>query len=81
MIVDIVEKGELSNVLIAPMILMPFIENAFKHGVDIEKTTTISVMIEAVSNKIIFQCVNPVAEPSSIAYKEYSGIDLGFQEF
>lgn len=74
--VDMSEKGELSKVLIAPMLLLPFIENAFKHGVDIEKTTSISIMIEEVNNKIIFQCVNPVAESSSLAYKEYSGIGL-----
>ena len=58
------------------MILLPFIENAFKHGVDIEKTTIIPVSIEATANKIIFQCTNPIAEPSSLAYKEYSGIGL-----
>ncbi len=66
-IVNISEKGELSKVLIAPMILLPFIENAFKHGVDIEKTTTISIEIEAAGDKIIFQCINPVAETSSIS--------------
>ena len=75
-IVNISEKGELSRALIAPMILLPFIENAFKHGVDIEKTTIISIIIEAAVNKIIFQCTNPVTEPSSLAYKEYSGIGL-----
>ena len=75
-IVNISEKGELSRALIAPMILLPFIENAFKHGVDIEKTTVISITIEATVNKIIFQCTNPVAEPSSLAFTEYSGIGL-----
>lgn len=75
-IVNISEKGELSRALIAPMILLPFIENAFKHGVDIEKTTVISIIIEAAVNKIIFQCTNPVAEPSSLAFTEYSGIGL-----
>ena len=74
--VNISEKGELSRALIAPMILLPFIENAFKHGVDIEKTTVISIIIEAAVNKIIFQCTNPVAEPSSLAFTEYSGIGL-----
>lgn len=75
-VVNVTEEGEFSKTVIAPMILLPFVENAFKHGVDIEKITTITISIEATKDKIIFECINPIVEGSSSAYKEYGGIGL-----
>lgn len=75
-VVSLTTKGILSEATISPMIFLPFIENAFKHGVNIEKINNISITIEALQEKIIFQCLNPIVEPSAIEYKEYGGIGL-----
>ena len=75
-IVDVNEKGEVERMDIAPMILLPFVENAFKHGVDIEKITNISIQIGVEGSKIIFICKNPIREPDISDYREYGGIGL-----
>lgn len=41
-------KGNASPYKIAPLILMPFIENAFKYGISTEKESTISINIEII---------------------------------
>lgn len=48
-----------SNTKIAPLLLIPFVENAFKHG-DIENTKNgfISINLSTQANQIIFSCTN-----------------------
>lgn len=53
-------QGEINNAVIAPMILLPFVENAFKHGVKIESASKIDISVTAASGKIIFECINDV---------------------
>jgi len=43
---------------IAPMILIPFVENAFKHSVDSSIENGITIKIAIVHNKLIFNCEN-----------------------
>jgi two-component system LytT family sensor kinase len=68
--------GALDQFFIAPMLLLPFVENAFKHGVNIESMTTISISVVAERNKIVFQCINPVVDAGVMKQAEYSGIGL-----
>ncbi len=68
--------GNTENTYIAPMILLPFVENAFKHGINIEAITTISISLEVKNEIIIFTCINPVATNNTIKYEEYGGIGL-----
>ncbi len=75
-IVEVNTTGNIENTFIAPMILMPFVENAFKHGVDIEKISTISISLEVRGEKIIFTCNNPVVESYIMKHEEYGGIGL-----
>src|SRR5690606_38022683 len=54
-------NGSLDSVYIAPLILITFIENAFKHGVRNNKTNPfIHISIEAFSDKIIFEIINGI---------------------
>ncbi|MEO6253262.1 MAG: histidine kinase [Ferruginibacter sp.] len=69
-------SGNMENSFIAPMILLPFVENAFKHGVSIEQVTNIYISLAANNNKIIFTCSNPVNETSAKKPDEYGGIGL-----
>ena len=69
-------SGNIENAFIAPMILLPFVENAFKHGVSIEQVTNISISLAANNNKIIFNCTNPVNDAGAMKQDEYGGIGL-----
>ncbi|MEO6541700.1 MAG: histidine kinase [Ferruginibacter sp.] len=69
-------SGSIENAFIAPMILLPFVENAFKHGISIEQVTRISISLAANNNKISFTCSNPVNETGAMNEDEYGGIGL-----
>lgn len=45
-------KGAINNLQIPPMLLIPFIENAFKYGVSNEFATTINIVIEVVGKQL-----------------------------
>lgn len=51
-------KGDLANLNIAPMLFIPFIENAFKHAEDnkVESSINISILID--KEQIKFECQN-----------------------
>ncbi len=57
-------KGNIDTVKLAPLLLINFIENAFKHGVKagIDKST-ITITITVVNNTIYFECIN--SKPSN----------------
>jgi len=51
--------GNISNVKIAPMLLMPFIENVFKHGVDkTEKNNELHAEISVSNGRLVYKVVN-----------------------
>jgi hypothetical protein len=74
--VEITTDGETDKAMIAPMLLLPFIENAFKHGTTVEEKTTISLSVRATAHKIIFTCTNPVVSANRLKHEEYGGIGL-----
>jgi len=46
-------SGSTEGKKIAPLLLIPFIENAFKHGVNPEESSAISINIEIIGTKLI----------------------------
>jgi two-component system LytT family sensor kinase len=56
--VEVVIEGEIDNATIAPMILLPFVENAFKHGVQIEEISIITISVKSKNGRIDFHCLN-----------------------
>ena len=50
--IDFQIKGNVDTVEISPMLLIPFVENAFKYGVSNEVDTTIKIVIEIVKKDI-----------------------------
>ena len=49
---------DLDNAQISPGLLIPFVENAFKYGVDPDKTSRIEISIKVVKQQIQFCCKN-----------------------
>ncbi|HEX8370655.1 MAG TPA: histidine kinase [Pyrinomonadaceae bacterium] len=50
--------GEPNNLQIAPMILFPFIENAFKHTENKKNSNSILLRISLEKDKLVFECEN-----------------------
>lgn len=51
-------EGDSNDFLIAPMILFPFIENAFKHTEDKKKSNSIKIKVSMEKNNLVFECEN-----------------------
>jgi sensor histidine kinase YesM len=72
--VDFTVTGNASDQKIAPMILLPFVENAFKHGVEAERVNDINITIVCEQTTLIFTCSNPKSHLRKLA--DSSGIGL-----
>lgn len=61
--IDLVVEGDPQGLLIEPMLLIPFVENAFKHGVGAPGRTPISVRMRVDEQGLTFTVRNRVATP------------------
>jgi two-component system, LytTR family, sensor kinase len=55
-------KGDANNLMIAPMLFIPFIENAFKHAENKKIENAINILIVIEKDKITFDCENNYTE-------------------
>lgn len=63
---------------IAPMLLLPFVENAFKHGVDDVNPSTISIDVEQVTNGLELEIKNTlITHTASESSNELTGKGIG----
>ena len=62
--------------VIAPMLFIPFVENAFKHGVAIGRTSAIDIAIVLSDKKLNFSCGNTIYNEIKKMADEKSGIGL-----
>lgn len=74
--VKIETTGDLDRAEIAPMILLPFVENAFKHGIDVETVNNIFISVAAEENSVVFKCINAVVKANVISDDAHGGIGL-----
>lgn len=70
--------GEVSNRKIPPLILITFIENAFKHGVSYQHESFVEVKVTLEDDKLCFSCRNSKAPTarSSAAGSQQGGVGL-----
>ena len=61
---------------IEPMLLIPFVENAFKHGVGMIQNPTIDIELHTENNKLIFEVKNKVNRQFKEVKDGASGIGL-----
>lgn len=71
--VDLMIGGNLNGKMIVPLLLIPFVENGFKHGVLNDETNPFKIKFSLEENKMTFFCSNKIAAG---AKDESSGIGL-----
>jgi len=63
------------GVVIAPMLFIPFVENAFKHGIRIGESSEIAIAIAITNNYLTFTCTNTIYRVKKME-QEKGGIGL-----
>lgn len=67
------------NLLIAPMLLIPFIENAFKHGISITNASSISINCYCNDKQLFLDVVNSKHHPDAIQLNETGASGIGLE--
>ena len=60
----------------APMLLLPFVENAFKHGVSATRQSHIFIGVQQRDNQLEMTVKNSIMKDNSISLDTNSGIGL-----
>jgi two-component system, LytTR family, sensor kinase len=66
-------EGNAENVSIAPMIFIPFVENAFKYAEGIKENNAIKISLTIEKNSIFFECENHYLS-SILTEKSFGGL-------
>ena len=66
-------KGDATNLMIPPMLFIPFIENAFKHAENKKAENAININLDIEKDKIVFKCENTYNQNSQMK-QEHSGL-------
>ena len=74
--IEFTSPAALKDMAIAPMIFLPFIENAFKHGVSATQPSNINISIEQNDVLVELKVVNSIIKEQSNNLEEASGIGL-----
>ncbi|NER13472.1 sensor histidine kinase [Leptobacterium flavescens] len=72
--VSLTVSGAVNSQKIPPLLLISFIENAFKYGVDISGDTNVTITINVNKNTVRFYCLNRISKKQQ--NDENSGIGL-----
>lgn len=67
-----------NSVVIAPMLLIPFVENAFKHGLNPNKVSQLNIDVKASDHQIQFVIENSIDRKFEAYYKE-KGFGIGIE--
>lgn len=69
-------EGNIGSQIIEPMLLIPFVENAFKHGVGMIDTPIIDVLVRCEGNGMLYEVRNKIAPELAEDKDSSSGIGL-----
>ncbi len=76
-IVDPPEANEAGILKIAPMLLIPFVENAFKHGISLREPSHIKITLQVNNGQLLFNVNNSIhLQPDKDPEKNKNGIGL-----
>ena len=73
--VDLKIEGNPETIQLAPLILLPFVENAFKHGIDNQGKGYIKILLDLSTDMLVFSVKNSHF-PDRKASDEHKGIGL-----
>jgi sensor histidine kinase YesM len=68
-------KGDATNVMIPPMLFIPFIENAFKHTENKKTENAININLDIEKSKVVFRCENSF-NPNSQLKQDGNGLGI-----
>ncbi|PRY14324.1 histidine kinase [Pontibacter ummariensis] len=68
--------GDCSRVRIAPLLLIPFVENAFKHGIRLDKPSDILIQLEVAEEALRFRVENAIAQTQQSPERKVGGVGL-----
>jgi two-component system LytT family sensor kinase len=76
--VDVIfdKQANLKNVEVAPMLVLPFVENAFKHGISSVYPSYIYIGIYQMDNTLVIEIRNPIFDEKAENLEESNGIGL-----
>jgi len=74
--VDFTVEGNPELVSIEPLLLIPFVENAFKHGVSYQEESEIGIRLACTGNSVAFHVINRVVRSQGERIEQGSGIGL-----
>ncbi len=69
-------EGDINFVKISPMLLIPFVENAIKHGIDTKTKSIIDISIKMEAKNLYFKVSNTIHQGASGLTDEPSGFGL-----
>ncbi|MBN2275589.1 MAG: histidine kinase [Bacteroidales bacterium] len=72
--IKFIVDGNVQDKLIEPLLLLPFIENAFKHGIDYHNSCVISIRISVFNSRLILCVENPLPGKSDKKLQKKQGI-------
>jgi len=69
-------QQDVPSVEIPPLIFIPFVENAFKHGISYRNDSFITVVLKTEGNKLLFKCENSIPKNISTSAKDKGGLGI-----
>lgn len=66
-------KGDANGLRVAPMLLFPFVENAFKHAGDRKSSDSIRVKVSVEKKRLLFECENSY-RASPVEGRDFGGV-------
>ena len=73
---DVDLNGSAKDYRIAPMLLFPFVENAFKHGIGVDGNSFVQIKLGADRGKVDFSVANSIAAKQSDMDTNSTGVGL-----
>jgi len=70
-------SGDTDGVAVAPMLLLPFVENAFKHGISLQQPSCILIELQVDGKTVLFSVENSIR--NSVAEKTEPDSALGLK--
>lgn len=67
--------NNLPNIKIPPLLFIPFVENAFKHGISYREDSFISISLKTEQDKVVFKCSNSIPTTNE-AKNEKGGVGI-----